>query len=61
MNWDVTVVDRGSTNGTRVRLPGYHDWVRLQPHQPMALTYGAEVLLGNRVLRLEPVAPPPFG
>ncbi|WP_306356478.1 MULTISPECIES: FHA domain-containing protein [unclassified Nocardia] len=61
VNWDVTVVDRGSTNGTRVRLPGYHDWVRLQPHQPMALTYGAEVLLGNRVLRLEPVAPPPFG
>ncbi|WP_306360412.1 FHA domain-containing protein [Nocardia sp. CC227C] len=61
VNWDVTVVDRGSTNGTRVRLPGYHDWVRLQPHQPMALIYGAEVLLGNRVLRLEAVAPPPFG
>ncbi|WP_330183314.1 FHA domain-containing protein [Nocardia sp. NBC_01503] len=61
INWDVTVVDRGSTNGTRVRLPGYRDWVRLQANQPMILIPGAEIMLGNRVLRLEPVAPPPFG
>lgn len=59
--WDVTVVDRGSTNGTRVRNPGYRDWIRLQPNQPMTLAPGAEIMLGNRVLRLEPVAPPPFG
>lgn len=61
VNWDVTVLDRGSTNGTRVRLPGYRDWVRLQPGQPMTLMVGAEIMLGNRMLRLEPVAPPPFG
>ncbi|WP_067818889.1 FHA domain-containing protein [Nocardia inohanensis] len=61
LNWDITVIDRGSTNGTRVRLPGYRDWVRLQPNQPMTLLTGAELMLGNRVLRLEPVAPPPFG
>ncbi|MEU0540254.1 FHA domain-containing protein [Nocardia sp. NPDC005978] len=61
VNWDVTVLDRGSTNGTRVRLPGYRDWVRLQPGQPMTLIPGAEIMLGNRMLRLEPVAPPPFG
>lgn len=61
VNWDVTVVDRGSTNGTRARLPGYHDWIRLTPNQPMALIHGAEIMLGNRVLRLEPAAPPPFG
>ncbi|WP_067861434.1 FHA domain-containing protein [Nocardia shimofusensis] len=61
VNWDVTVVDRGSTNGTRTRLPGYRDWVRLNPYQPMTLIPGSEVMLGNRVLRLEPVAPPPFG
>ncbi|MFJ4658205.1 FHA domain-containing protein [Nocardia sp. NPDC088792] len=61
VKWDVTVVDRGSTNGTRVRLPGYRDWVRLQPNQPLTLTPGAEIMLGNRMLRLEPVAPPPFG
>ncbi|MGW2660250.1 FHA domain-containing protein [Nocardia tengchongensis] len=61
LNWDVTIVDRGSTNGTRVRPPGYRDWVRLQPNQPFTLIPGAEIMLGNRVLRLEPVAPPPFG
>ncbi|MFI5777207.1 FHA domain-containing protein [Nocardia sp. NPDC051570] len=61
VNWDVLVVDRGSTNGTRARLPGYRDWIRLQPNQPLALVHGAEVMLGNRVLRYEPAAPPPFG
>ncbi|MCX4096231.1 FHA domain-containing protein [Nocardia sp. alder85J] len=60
-NWDVMIVDRGSTNGTRARLPGYRDWIRLQPNQPLTLVFGAEVMLGNRMLRLEPAAPPPFG
>lgn len=60
VNWDVTIVDRGSTNGTHVRMPGYQDWLRLQPHQPMALPQGAELMLGNRFLRLEPAAPAPF-
>lgn len=61
VNWDVTVVDRGSTNGTRTRPPGYRDWIRLNPYQPMTLIPGSEIMLGNRVLRLEPAAPPPFG
>ncbi|WP_433578003.1 FHA domain-containing protein [Nocardia brasiliensis] len=61
LNWDVTVVDRGSTNGTRTRLPGYRDWIRLAPNQSMVLVPGAEVMLGNRVLRFEHLAPPPFG
>lgn len=61
VNWDVTVIDRGSTNGTRTRLPGYRDWVRLTPNQPMILVQGTEVMIGNRVLRYEPAAPPPFG
>ncbi|WP_227998588.1 FHA domain-containing protein [Nocardia australiensis] len=61
VNWDVTVVDRGSTNGTRTRPPGYRDWVRLTPNQPVQLAPGAEVMIGNRVLRFEPAAPPPFG
>ncbi|AYF76638.1 FHA domain-containing protein [Nocardia yunnanensis] len=61
VNWDITLVDRGSTNGTRVRPPGYRDWVRLAPNQPFTLLVGTEIMLGNRVLRLEPVAPPPFG
>ncbi|WP_406270540.1 FHA domain-containing protein [Nocardia sp. NBC_00881] len=61
VNWDVTVVDRGSTNGTRTRLPGYRDWVRLAPNQSMVLITGTEIMLGNRVLRFEHAAPPPFG
>lgn len=61
VSWDVTVVDRGSTNGTRTRLPGYRDWIRLNPYQSMTLLPGSEIMLGNRVLHLEPVAPPPFG
>ncbi|MFC9892371.1 FHA domain-containing protein [Nocardia sp. NPDC127579] len=61
VNWDVTLIDRGSTNGTRTRLPGYRDWVRLNPNQPMALIPGTEVMIGNRVLRFEAAAPPPFG
>ncbi|MGO4615573.1 FHA domain-containing protein [Nocardia sp. 2YAB30] len=61
VNWDVTVVDRGSTNGTRTRLPGYRDWVRLAPNQSMVLIPGTEIMLGNRVLRFEHAAPPPFG
>lgn len=61
LNWDVAVVDLGSTNGTRTRAPGYRDWIRLAPHQPMLLVPGTEVMIGNRVLRFEPAAPPPFG
>ncbi|MGK8520528.1 FHA domain-containing protein [Nocardia asteroides] len=61
VNWDVTVVDLGSTNGTRTRLPGYRDWMRLAPHQSMVLVPGTEIMLGNRVLRFELAAPPPFG
>ncbi|GAB2670035.1 FHA domain-containing protein [Nocardia goodfellowii] len=61
VNWDVTLVDRGSTNGTRTRMPGYRDWVRLTPNKPMILIPGTEVMIGNRVLRYEPAAPPPFG
>lgn len=60
-NWDVTLVDRGSTNGTHTRLPGHPTWVRLPPNRPMVLVPGAEVSVGNRVLRFEPAAPPPFG
>ncbi|MGW5921391.1 FHA domain-containing protein [Nocardia fluminea] len=61
VNWDVQLIDRGSTNGTRSRHPGYRDWVRLTPNQPMLLIPGTEVMIGNRVLRYEPAAPPPFG
>ncbi|NUS94311.1 MAG: FHA domain-containing protein [Nocardia sp.] len=61
VNWDVTLVDRGSTNGTRTRAAGYRDWVRIPPHQPVVLIPGSEILIGHRMMRYEPAAPPPFG
>ncbi|WP_280421599.1 FHA domain-containing protein [Nocardia carnea] len=61
VEWDVTLVDRGSTNGTRIRAPGFREWVRVPPHQPVALVPGTEILIGNRMLRFESAAPPPFG
>lgn len=61
VNWDVTLVDRGSTNGTRTRTTGFRDWVRIPPHQPVVLVPGTEILIGQRMLRYESAAPPPFG
>ncbi|WP_228813284.1 FHA domain-containing protein [Nocardia flavorosea] len=61
VEWDVTLIDRGSTNGTRTRAPGFREWVRVPPHQPVILVPGTEILIGNRMLRLESAAPPPFG
>ncbi|MFI1463095.1 FHA domain-containing protein [Nocardia carnea] len=61
VEWDVTLVDRGSTNGTRARAPGFREWARVPPHQPMVLVPGTEILIGNRMLRFESAAPPPFG
>ncbi|WP_063061754.1 FHA domain-containing protein [Nocardia sienata] len=61
VNWDVTLVDRGSTNGTRTRATGFRDWVRVPPRQPVVLVPGTEILIGQRMLRYESAAPPPFG
>ncbi|MGW4091637.1 FHA domain-containing protein [Nocardia sp. NPDC004750] len=53
VDWDVTVVDGGSTNGTHIRHPGRQDWVRAVPGQPIALTPGAQIQLGGRVLTFD--------
>ncbi|MEV0032165.1 FHA domain-containing protein [Nocardia sp. NPDC050793] len=46
-DWDVTVVDSGSANGTHIRQPG-QDWTRALPGHPMVLQPGAQILLGGR-------------
>ncbi|MEU7144219.1 FHA domain-containing protein [Nocardia sp. NPDC046473] len=53
IDWDVTVVDGGSTNGTHVRQPGHQDWTRAIPGHPMKLTPGAQVQLGGRVVTFD--------
>ena len=51
--WDVAVVDLGSTNGTHVRLPGQPDWRTLTPRQPMILVPGAEISIGGRTITFD--------
>ncbi|WP_067651620.1 FHA domain-containing protein [Nocardia harenae] len=49
VDWDVTVVDGGSTNGTHLRAAGRHEWTRAVPGHPMTLAPGTQLLLGGRV------------
>lgn len=53
VDWDVTVVDGGSTNGTHIRHPGRQDWVRAVPGHPVTLAPGTQVQLGGRVLTFD--------
>lgn len=46
--WQVLLVDRGSTNGTTVKLPG-RDPQRLRPDHPYPLPVGAVVTLADEV------------
>ncbi|MEV0338254.1 FHA domain-containing protein [Nocardia sp. NPDC050713] len=47
-DWDVTVIDSGSANGTHIRQPGHQDWTRALPGHPVILQPGAQILLGGR-------------
>lgn len=53
IEWDVSVVDLGSKNGTYVKPPGYEQWTRLPPHQAYQLQPGSEVQIGGRRLTYE--------
>ena len=46
--WDVTVVDRGSANGTWLLPAGATDWQRLAPDSPARVPTGARVRVGQR-------------
>lgn len=53
VDWDVTVVDRGSANGTHVMQPGRPDWVRASPGHQVVLRPGAQVLIGGRTITFD--------
>lgn len=53
VEWDVTVVDQGSANGTYIRLPGHQEWIRSMPNHPSTLAAGAQILLGGRILTFD--------
>ncbi|WP_067708698.1 FHA domain-containing protein [Nocardia yamanashiensis] len=51
--WEVTVLDRGSANGTHIKLPGRVEWARAVPGHPVALEPGSQVMLGGRVFTFD--------
>jgi FHA domain len=53
IEWDVTVVDLGSTNGTWVKPSGQERWHQLTPQRPYLLTAGSEVQIGGRRVTFE--------
>jgi pSer/pThr/pTyr-binding forkhead associated (FHA) protein len=46
--WDVLISDTGSANGTFVMQPGQSSWLPLTPKEPLRLTPGTRVGLGQR-------------
>lgn len=52
-NWDVTLVDRGSANGTFVAAPQQQGWAAVVPHQAFVLTAGSQVGIGRRTFTFE--------
>lgn len=53
VDWDVTVVDCASANGTHIRQPGYQEWQRAIPGHPIVLQPGAQIQLGGRTLTFD--------
>ncbi|MFX0578123.1 FHA domain-containing protein [Nocardia nepalensis] len=53
VEWEVTVVDQGSANGTYIRMPGHQEWIRAMPNHPTTLAAGSQILLGGRVLTFD--------
>jgi hypothetical protein len=53
IDWDVAVVDLGSTNGTYVQPSDQPGWQRLTPHQPYRLPAGSQVLIGRRTVTFD--------
>jgi FHA domain len=48
--WDVLVADRGSSNGTFVRLGERDEWRRLQATERIGITTGSQIRIGERRL-----------
>jgi hypothetical protein len=53
VDWDVQLVDRGSTNGTFVWAAGQTAWERLAPDTPRALLPGTHVSFGRLTATFE--------
>lgn len=47
-DWDVRIEDARSANGTSVMAPGTTEWISLAPGEPMTITAGTHIRLGDR-------------
>lgn len=47
-DWDVRIEDARSANGTKVQRPGTAEWIPLPPGEPMTITAGTHIRLGDR-------------
>lgn len=57
IGWDVQLIDRGSTNGTRLRSGPEAAWETVPAGEPRLLLPGVEVAFGERTCRYQPPAP----
>lgn len=55
-DWDLTIADLGSTNGTFVWDAGRSDWQRVLPNRPVVVPPGTSVAVGRKTFVYEPVA-----
>ena len=51
--WQVLLIDLGSVNGTRIRLPGKRSEQALEPNVPFPLQSGTRVLVGTQGFQYE--------
>ncbi len=51
--WQVLLIDLGSVNGTRIRLPGKRSEQVLEPNVPFPLQSGTRVLVGTQGFQYE--------
>jgi len=53
-NWDVTLIDLGSVNGTQIQPPGDPNFYDIRPNEPVPIVPGTTVRVGvSRTLRYE--------
>jgi pSer/pThr/pTyr-binding forkhead associated (FHA) protein len=51
--WDLVVTDLNSSNGTYVKNPGWHDWVKAVPGHPLVVDPRGQIGMGSQVLVYE--------
>jgi FHA domain len=51
--WDLVVTDLNSSNGTYVKNPGWHDWMRVTPGLSMVVEPRGQIGMGSQIIVFE--------